>query len=231
MKYFVYQTNLQNRRKYLGRLLLTGTCDQATLIDRMLQMGTSLSKPDITAVLMLLAQAVGRVCAEGYRVTLEGLVQITPSLTGTFEGRNDTFQSPRNQFVLTARADKCLTAALDKALLDKLVADERRPVLAQVTDSEGEPGDPLLTAGHIVSITGCRLRFDPRCPGESLRLVNAAESKDWLPVTSFFHRKNRELVFRLPTPTFSKGYFELASFLGSTSLRVGRSVPLGIRHP
>jgi len=222
--YFIYQTPLGQRPRHVGRVLLKGTCGQQAVVDRMLAMGSSLTRPDITAVLQLLTTAVGRLCEEGYRVDLEGLVKITPTLGGVFEGKGDSFQAARNKLYLTAHVSKALNQQFgQRAKAEKVLTEEVRPVLATVADSEADPGVAALTPGHIVSIQGVRLKFNSAVEGEGLKLVSAADSSQFVTIPRLHKNTSRELVFRLPESPFSEAFFELTTSLGSQTLRVGRS--------
>jgi len=227
--YFIYQAPLGQKSRYLGRLLLRGTYNREALVNRMLDMGSSLTKPDITAVLELLTAAVGRICAEGSRVDLEGVVKITPTLGGSFDGMGDSFQAPRNSLYLTAQVSQALNKPFIKqAKASKVTIEETRPLLVRVADSEADSGISSLTPGHIISVTGKRLKFDPGQPGEYLRLVNANDRLDFVAVSKLHKITSQELVFRLPEVVFSEAYFELASYLKSLTLRIGQSQPFTI---
>jgi hypothetical protein len=230
IKFSVFQTTLQGEAKFLGRVLLQGVYDRDAIVGRMLSMGTTLTRTDITAVVQLLATAVEQVCSEGYKVNLDGLVQVTPAIGGTFEGRNDGFEPGRNSVYLTAQVSKTLNARLSRTVaVERVVIDAPRPVLAQVTDSETGLGS--LSAGTIVAITGKRLKFSPDRSGEYLRLVNAQNPNDFVPVTKFHQVSDQHLVFRLPGTVFTDAYFEMASSLKTSSLRVGRSPTFTIALP
>lgn len=224
IRYFIFQTRLQNELKHIGRVMLKGTYDQQALVGRMLEMGTSLTKPDITAVLQLLSSAIERVCSEGYKVNLDGLIQVTPAIGGLFTDKADNFQTPRNSLYLTAQVSKSLNDRITQgSLVEKVVVDENRPILVDVIDSEADADAMALTKGNIVAISGKRLKFDQTQGQEYLRLVNAQNPTEYLAVTKFHKVSDQELVFRLPQATFNEGYFEMASTLNTSSLRVGRS--------
>jgi len=189
IKYFIFQTRLQGESKFFGRVILKGTIDQAGMIGRMLDMGSSLTKPDITAVLQLLSMAIEKACSEGYKVNLDGLVQVTPVMGGEFADKSDSFLSPRNSLYLTSQVSRGLNDRLSQnASVERVIVDETRPE-------------------------------------EYLRLVNAHNPSEFLPVSRFHKVSDQELVFRLPQAPFSEGYFELATSLNTTSIRVGRSSP------
>jgi len=224
IKYFIYQTRLRDESKFFGRIMLKGICGHSELVERMLDMGSSLTKPDVLAVLQLLSMTIAKVCSEGYKVSLDGLVQITPVLGGEFLDKTDTFLPSRNAVYLTSRVSRSLNERIAlTAGVEKVIVDENRPILLDVVDSEADDGTEELTRGHIISITGKRLKFDSSRLGEYLRLVNAENQTEFVTVGRFHKLADQELVFRLPPVSFGQGYFELANALGTTSVRVGRS--------
>jgi len=226
IKYFIFQTRLQDQSRFFGRVILKGTLDQTEMIGRMLDMGSSLTRPDITAVLQLLSMAIEKACSEGYKVNLDGLVQVAPVMGGEFADKSDSFLSPRNSLYLTSQVSRGLNDRVSQnASVERVIVDETRPILLDVIDSEADDGITTLAVGHIVSISGKRLKFDTARPEEYLRLVNAQNPSEFLPVSRFHKVSDQELVFRLPQAPFTEGYFELAASLNTLSIRVGRSSP------
>ena len=224
IKYSIFQTRLQGESQFFGRVILKGTRDQSALVTRMLAMGTSLTKTDIIAVLELLGAAIEDQCTDGYRVNLDGLVQFTPAMGGQFDSKSDSFTTPRNSLYLTAAVSKTLNDRVSRAAAaEKVILDENRPILLDVADSEADEGVAAVTVGHIVSVTGKRLKFDPTQPEEYLRVVNAHNPAEYLAVTRFHKISDQELVFRLPATVYQEAYFELANTLNTASVRIGRS--------
>jgi hypothetical protein len=152
------------------------------------------------------------------------LVQVTPFVGGQFVSKVDTYVSPRNTVYLMSQVAKSLNDRIAKsATIEKVIVDEFRPILIDVVDSEADDGVTTLAMGHITSVNGKRLKFDAKQPKEYLRLVNAQNPGEFLPVTKFHKVSDQELVFRLPQASFQEGYFEVASSLNTTSIRIGRS--------
>lgn len=224
IKYSVFQTRLQGESQFLGQVILQGTYDREALVERMLSRGTTLTKTDITAVLQLFGSAIEQVCSEGYRVNIDGLIQVTPAIGGTFDGRADTFTAPRNTIYLTAQVSKALNDRIaQSASPERILVDEGRPMLLQVVDAEADTGAVAMVMGNIIAITGKRLKFNLSSDREYMRLVNAQNPDEFVPVTKFQKISDLKLVFRLPKTTFTEGYFEVASSLSTSSVRVGRS--------
>jgi len=224
IKYSIFQTRLQNEDIFVARTISQGTYNLEALIERMLEMGSSLTKPDISAVLQLFSTAVEKICSQGYRVNLDGLVRFSPALGGRFDNKNDTFNNSRNSVYLTAQISKTLNDRIQStATVEKLILDENRPILLEVSDSEADSGVDDLSVGNIIAITGKRLKFDPAKTDEYLRLVNTARPSEFVPIIKFHKISDQELVFRLPKTSFTQGHFELANSMGTFSVRVGRS--------
>lgn len=224
IKYFVFQTRFQNESKFFGRAILNGTYDRDAIVGRMLKMGTSMTKTDIVALLQLLSETIEMVCSEGFRVNIEGLVSMTPVVGGQFLDKKDFVTAGRNTLYLTSQVSKALNDRFAQAATpEKVIVDENRPILIDVVDAEAEEGVAALKAGNIMTVSGKRLKFDVTHPEEYLRLVNAENSTEFLPITKFQKMSSQELVFRLPPAAFRTGYFELASYLNTRSVRVGQS--------
>jgi hypothetical protein len=73
IKYFIFQTKLHDDIKHVGRILLNRCYDTPMLVDRMLNMGTSMTRTDIEAVLTLLVSAVRRFAGKATRSTCRTL--------------------------------------------------------------------------------------------------------------------------------------------------------------
>jgi len=222
IKYCISETRLTGQQTFVGRVLLKETFDQSMLVDRMLSMGTSMTKTDIMAVLNLFVTAVEYICLEGNKITMAEFMQFTPVVRGTFNSLADGFQPNRNQVALTTQVSTVLNTRFNAyATVEKVMVDEQRPRVMQVTDSASTTG--ALGVGRIIGVVGKRLRFDPAAPGEGLHLVNFENPSEFVPIDHFYKLNDHELVFLLPSMTFTKGYFELTSGLGTTTLRQGRS--------
>ncbi len=224
IRYFIFQTRLQNESRFFGRAMLNGTYDRDAIVGRMLKMGTSMTRPDLLAMLQLLSETIELVCSEGFKVNIEGLVALTPVIGGHFTDRKDSFTAGRNTLYLTSQVSKSLNDRIALAATsERIIVDENRPILLDVVDAEAEQGVASLKVGNIMTMSGKRLKFDLEQPEEYLRLVNADDPTEFLPITKFQKMSSQELVFRLPPSTFRAGYFELASFLNTRSVRVGQS--------
>lgn len=96
IRYQIVKARLLNEPKFIGRISVTDTYDQERLVSRMLDLGSSLTKPDILGVLKLLETAVEKICTEGSRVVLDGFMSFTPTMGGTFVNESDSYALPQN---------------------------------------------------------------------------------------------------------------------------------------
>lgn len=230
IKYFVFQTKLLNQIRFIGRIILKESFDQEKLVGRMLEMGTSMTKTDIMAVLNLFMTAVERVCMEGNKINMNDFLQFTPVIGGLFEGRNDGFVQGRNSVYLTAQVSRSFNQRIGQnASVEKMALDENRPLFLEVIDSASNSDS--LVMGHIIGVYGRRLKLDPALAGEYLHLVNADNPTEFVAITQFHKRSDQELIFLLPTVTFSRGFFELVSGLNTSTLRKGVSEVYQVEAP
>jgi len=179
IKYHIHKSGLLDGTKYMGRVVLRGSFDREMVISRMLSMGTSLSKQDITGVISLFETAVEHICSEGNKITLDGFMQFTPALSGTFDSETDSFISNRNTVYVTSQVSPCFNTRFGQRTgVEKITAVEKKPYMMEVEDLVSETTNTRITIGSIVTIYGEKLKFDPDAEGEYLHFVNADRPTD-----------------------------------------------------
>jgi len=224
IKYQIHKSGLLDGTKYLGRVVLKGSFDREMVIARMLAMGTSLSRQDIAGVLSLLETAVENINAEGNKVTLDGFMQFTPTISGTFDGEKDTFAVNRNAIYVTAQISSSFNTRFSQRIgAEKIVATEKKPFIMEVDDLESGTVNTRVSCGNIVTIYGDKLKFDPKASGEYLRFVNADQPTNMVPIGKLQKISDKEIVFLMPEVSYGRGYFELASKMETQRVRVGKS--------
>lgn len=224
IKYSIFETRLGSESKFLGRVVFAGTINRERLVDAMLDLGSTLTKPDIVAVLEVFNKAVEKLCCLGFRINLDGLPQITPSLGGVFAEKGDSFIAPRNSIYLTAQISRGMNKRVAQLVtVEKVSVDTNRPILFKPVDSFAEPGEAGLSVGNIVSVKGKHLKFDPAQAGEYFKLVNTDDQAQSVTISKFHKVSDTELIFIFPMTTFTDAFFELASSMGTSQIRVGRS--------
>jgi len=224
LKFQVFETNLGNQTRFLARIPNPHNFDQTAVVDKMIDLGTSVSRGEVESVLALLQQSVVRICGEGSTASLDGFVRFSPAVGGTFDSDLDGFQSGRNTVYVNATVSSIFNK--DFALftsVEKTSANFKRPKLSQVIDVATDTFNQKVTANNIVTLNGESLKFNLKNPEEYLRFVNDADPNQYVTISKFQKQTNRELVFLMPTTPFSRGYFEVANAMNTARIRSEKS--------
>lgn len=230
INYFISKIKLQGKPKYTGRVLSKGTCNRDMVISRMLEKGTSLGKEDIAGVISLLEKTVYDMCIEGNKVNLDGFMLFTPAISGTFDGEADFFNKSRNEVYITAHMSSAYNNTFsNEAGVEKVMANEKKPYLFEVIDNDSGETNNLVTRNNIVIIQGEKLKFDNKDIDEYLRFVNAANPTEHTAISKCQKIMNKEIVFLMPAVAYSKGYFEIGSKMGTSSVKVGKSQTVNVK--
>lgn len=224
INYSISKSSLSGAVSYVGRTALKGSYNKNDLVSRMIEMRTSLSKEDIEAVLSLFESAVYAICLEGNKVTLDGFLQFTPTISGTFDGLSGSFDRSRNEIYLTSQISSVLNNRFaNDAEVVKVIGSEKAPLLFEVDDNSTGEINKYVTKNNIITIYGEKLKHDAATAEEHLRFVNAANSSQYIEITNCQKNTDKEIVFLMPATEYASGYFEIASKMNTSTVRTGRS--------
>ena len=224
LKFQVFETILGNQTRFLAQIPNPHNFDQAAVVDRMMDLGTSVSRGEVESVLALFQQTVVRICGEGSTASLDAFVRFSPAVGGTFDSDLDGFQSGRNTVYVNATVSSIFNKKFALATgVERTTANFKRPKLSLITDLATGTFNQKVTIDNIVTLSGESLKFDLGNPEEHLRFVNDADPTQYVSITKFQKQTNRELVFLMPTVSFSKGYFKVANAMSTTRIRSEKS--------
>ena len=97
VRYFIQKQKMLGNDVLIPRVALKGSYDKNMLINRMLEMGSTITKADILAVLNNFEKAVRNICLEGSKVTIGEFMQFTPAMSGKFESELDGFDPSKHE--------------------------------------------------------------------------------------------------------------------------------------
>ena len=230
INYFIHKTSLLGKPSYVGRVSIKGSYDRDMLLSRMLEMGTSLGKEDIIGVISLLEKAVSNICLEGNKVTLDGFMQFTPTMSGKYDGETDSFDKARNEVYITAQISSAYNKDFaNEASVEKVMSNEKKPFLYEVMDNASGEANNFITQNNIVMIQGEKLKFDEKATDEFLHFVNAANPNEHTVISKCQKIKDKELVFLMPAVPFTSGYFEVCTRMGTNDTRTGKSQTVEVK--
>ena len=156
------------------------------IIDLMMEKGTTLTRADVAATLQVYGEVVSAIIKDGSAVNTP-LMNTSMSISGVFDGANDSFDKKRHTVNLNITAGTLLRDAVTKVKCEKTEGASTDPYITEVTDIVSGKVNEVLSKGGVVQLVGSRLKFDAKDAaqgiffvpetGEAVRATVIAENK------------------------------------------------------
>ena len=156
------------------------------IIDLMMEKGTTLTRADVAATLQVYGEVVSAIIKDGSAVNTP-LMNTSMSISGVFDGANDSFDKKRHTVNLNITAGTLLRDAVTNVKCEKTEGVSTDPYITEVTDIVTGTVNTTLTKGGVVQLVGSRLKFDAKDTaqgiffvpetGEAIRAAVIAENK------------------------------------------------------
>ncbi|MGP1601739.1 DNA-binding domain-containing protein [Treponema sp.] len=156
------------------------------IIDLMMEKGSTLTRADVAATLQVYGEVVSAIIKDGSAVNTP-LMNTALSISGVFDGANDSFDKKRHTVNLNITAGTLLRDAASKVKCEKTEGASTDPYITEVTDIVTGAVNTTLTKGGVVQLVGSRLKFDAKDEaqgiffvpetGEAVRAAVIAENK------------------------------------------------------
>ena len=156
------------------------------IIDLMMEKGSTLTRADVAATLQVYGEVVSAIIKDGSAVNTP-LMNTSMSISGVFDGANDSFDKKRHTVNLNITAGTLLRDAVTKVKCEKTEGASTDPYITEVTDIVTGTANTTLTKGGVVQLVGARLKFDAKDAaqgiffvpetGEAVRAAVIAENK------------------------------------------------------
>ena len=156
------------------------------IIDLMMEKGSTLTRADVAATLQVYGEVVSAIIKDGSAVNTP-LMNTSMSISGVFDGANDSFDKKRHTVNLNITAGTLLRDAVTKVKCEKTEGTSTDPYITEVTDIVTGTVNTTLTKGGVVQLVGSRLKFDAKDAaqgiffvpetGEAVRAAVIAENK------------------------------------------------------
>jgi hypothetical protein len=177
---------------YYPQVQITGRAGVEQLADRMLSMGSTVTKSDLLAVMSLLDEAVLTLLVEGYRVDL------FPRMQEVFDGSGDGFDKSRHTLSVNANASPgFITRVRANARVQKEEAVTPTPAPLQFVDGSSSAANSVITASSKGTINGSRLKFNAVAADEGIYFIASAGGAE-TKVATVTTNKLGQLVFLIP---------------------------------
>ena len=128
------------------------------IIDLMMDKGTTLTRADVAATLQVYGEVCSSLIKDGAALNTP-LMNTALSISGDFNGANDSFDKKRHTVNLNLTAGTLLRDAVTKVKCEKTEAASTDPYITEVADIVSGKVNEVLTKGGVVQLTGSRLKF------------------------------------------------------------------------
>ena len=140
------------------------------IIDLMMEKGTTLTRADVAATLQVYGEVISAIIKDGSAVNTP-LMNTTLSISGVFDGANDSFDKKRHTVNLNITAGTLLRDAVTKVKCEKTEGASTDPYITEVTDIVTGTVNTTLTKGGVVQLVGSRLKFDAKDAAQGIFFV------------------------------------------------------------
>ena len=140
------------------------------IIDLMMEKGTTLTRADVAATLQVYGEVVSAIIKDGSAVNTP-LMNTSMSISGVFDGANDSFDKKRHTVNLNITAGTLLRDAVTKVKCEKTEGVSTDPYITEVTDIVTGTVNTTLTKGGVVQLVGARLKFDAKDTAQGIFFV------------------------------------------------------------
>ncbi len=130
------------------------------IIDRMVKRGTTVTRTDLAALMQLYTQECTYIVEEGGTLNTP-LINTSYSISGVFDGADDSFDGKRHSINLNITAGTALKEALSQTKAVKTETASTDPYITSVLDKLNGSSDEVKI-GSVMEIIGSRLKFDPK---------------------------------------------------------------------
>ncbi|MCX6350266.1 MAG: DUF4469 domain-containing protein [Bacteroidetes bacterium] len=170
--------------------------DEESIIKECLLRGTSLTEPDLRAVINLLFTVIGDKVAGGNFVNTS-LVNLRPSILGKFNGAADGFDANRHHIGATASAGTVLKAKMSNANVEKVEGGLPSPNIIQYTNLR-DGSSAIANKGGGGKLLGSQLKFTVANVNEGVFFVHQGDNVATR-VTEYLSLTEGEVIFIIPT--------------------------------
>ena len=197
---------------YMALVQSSGTATQADIVDHIIQQGSTVTRADIRSVVEGIETAIIYFVLDGKNVNTP-LANFSAGIKGTFDGKDDAFDSSRHQLRGTISAGKRYRKEIaGKGRTGKVEARVRTPNPEVYIDINSGQRNSMLTTGGMGQLTGHRLKFDPADEKQGIFFI--AEDNKATRVEIVGRNKPGDLMFTVPNLVSGDYRVEVRAIIG-----------------
>jgi hypothetical protein len=165
------------------------------IIDRIMQRGTTLTRPDLLAAILAYREEHKFIVEEGNGFNT-GLINAGPNILGKFNSVTDSYDHSRHQLRYGVNFSKDIREVVSKVKMTKIQAPNMGPLIVAIKDSISGLTDGTLSAGGALDIAGSRLKVYPDLPDDGVYFI-ASDGTEYK-VTTLIENKPSRLIVMIP---------------------------------
>jgi hypothetical protein len=165
------------------------------IIDRIMQRGTTLTRPDLLAAIRAYQEEHGYIIEEGNGFNT-GLINAGPNIIGKFNSVTDSYDHSRHKTHYSVNFSRTIQENVAKIKMNKVQTPNTGPVIAAVRDSLSDLTDGTLSAGGVLDVSGSRLKVFPELADNGVYFI-APDGKEYK-ASTLVENKPARLIVMLP---------------------------------
>lgn len=183
--------------------------------------GSTVTKAEALAVFEEITQGIINLVKQGNSISTP-LVNISSSVSGVFDGDDDSFDANRHQVRISVNPGNRLRKVASEITTKKVAAAERKPTPVHYHDNGSESQDEVITTGRGARITGSLLKFDEQDLDQGIFFVKLDDNSEVRVEPPVLKNKPGELIFMNPELDPGDYRLEVRSIVnGTTQVRSG----------
>lgn len=181
-----------------------GVLTREELIEECCAEGTGITQYEAEGIFKRIETVITRHLEKGYSINTP-LINISPSVTGVFDGWDDNFDSNRHKLRFNATPGVLLKKAADDTRLHKIDRKSTALDIYSLKDHTIGKESVIITPGGVAELKGKRLKLDPADNKQGIFLI--AEDGSETRVTIYVTNTDSTQIFQLPN--LDAGKYEL----------------------
>lgn len=221
LKYALFENHLtDDPDDYAARVQNLQSRSIDDIIDLMINRGSTVTKADIFSVLEDYSGVLEQCLRDGNSVNTP-LFNLSPSIRGVFNGRDDPFDPARHQVRINVSPGTRLRKVETQIQLERVSPITSTPEVLEFEDVNSGSRNGPITPGGLGKLTGSRLKYEPNDTRQGIFFIDGAGAETRVTVISY--NKPKSLHFQIPAPLATGAYtLEVRAVVrGSSNVRAG----------
>jgi len=174
-----------------------GAANLNDVIGHMIAEGAGLTRPQAMAYFEKLTQSVEYFVGLGFSVSTP-LFRTRTSISGTFAGKNDSFDASRHRVNVRTVSGVRLSKLEKNLPTVKIKFNRLFPLPEILTDSSTDTENGRITSGGTAVLRGSLLKFNPKDAQQGIFFVAADNPAEEIRVEIYQTIRSNEITFQIP---------------------------------